>query len=256
MKEIRIIMGMPVTLEIIDESAGATVFEKVFSYFNSVDQKFSTYKKDSEITAINEGKISPDNYSKEMQEIFSLAEETKNITNGYFDIYNNDKCDPSGIVKGWAIYNAAQILKKDGFKNFYVEVAGDIEVSGLNNEGKKWAIGIRNPFKQEEIVKVVHLGNKGIATSGTYVQGEHIYNPKKFAEVGLPQDIINDTVSLTVIGPNVYEADRFATAAFAMSKKGIEFIEKLDGFEGYIINKDGIATMTTGFEKYTIDEYA
>ena len=78
------------------------------------------------------------------------------------------------------------------------------------------------------------------------MRGQHIYNPKK------PDEKINDIVSLTVIGPNVYEADRFATAAFAMGKDGIYFIEKLPDFEGYMIDKDGIAKMTSGFEQYAI----
>ena len=61
---------------------------------------------------------------------------------------------------------------------------------------------------------------------------------------------MNEIVSISVIGPNVFEADRFATAAFAMQRKGINFIEKLDGFEAYMIDKNGIATMTSKFEKY------
>lgn len=39
-------------------------------------------------------------------------------------------------------------------------------------------------------------------------------------------------VSLTVIGPDIYEADRFATAAFAMGVDGIYFLEKLGGVRG------------------------
>ncbi len=102
----------------------------------------------------------------------------------------------------------------------------------------------RNPFKPNEIVKTVHVGSEGVATSGTYVRGEHIYDPKDGKAV-------SDIVSLTIIGPNIYEADRFATAAFAMGSRGIHFIEKLPDLEAYMINKKGIATMTTGFEKYT-----
>jgi thiamine biosynthesis lipoprotein len=60
-----------------------------------------------------------------------------------------------------------------------------------------------------------------------------------------------EIVSLTVIGPNIYEADRFATAAFAMGEKGILFIEDLAGFEGYMINHEGLATFTSGFKEYT-----
>jgi len=91
----------------------------------------------------------------------------------------------------------------------------------------------------------VYIRNEGIATSGTYIRGAHIYNPLN------PQEQLNEIVSLTVIGPNIYEADRFATAAFAMGKNGIVFIEHLPGFEAYVIDVKGIATSTTGFSKYT-----
>ena len=158
------------------------------------------------------------------------------------------KIDPSGLVKGWAIQKASNILTEKGFKNFYVEAGGDIQVQGNNADNKPWNVGIKNPFNQKEIVKVVYLHNQGMATSGTYIRGQHIYNPFKANE------LLNNIVSLTVIGPNVYEADRFATAAFAMGKEGINFIESLKGFEGYMINKEGLATMTSGFDKYTVIE--
>jgi FAD:protein FMN transferase len=61
---------------------------------------------------------------------------------------------------------------------------------------------------------------------------------------------VQSIVSLTVVGPNVYEADRFATAAFAMDSAGIHFIEELDGFEGYMIDHAGMAMYTSGFERY------
>jgi FAD:protein FMN transferase len=85
----------------------------------------------------------------------------------------------------------------------------------------------------------------GVATSGNYIRGAHIYDPKT-------ENPLKDLVSITVIGPNVYEADRFATAAFAMGEKGIYFIESLKGFEEYAIDKAGIATQTSGFKKYEI----
>ena len=61
---------------------------------------------------------------------------------------------------------------------------------------------------------------------------------------------IGDIVSLTVIGPDVLEADRFSTAAFAMGKSGIHFIEDLPGFEGYVVDGAGIATQTSGFKAF------
>lgn len=239
-------MGMHITVEIIDKKATPEVFEEVFSYFTSVDKQFSTYKNDSEIMRINRGEISVENYSKEVKEIFALAEKTKRETSGYFDIKKPDgTLDPSGVVKGWAIQNAAELLLKKGYKNFYIDAGGDVQSSGLNEEGEDWSIGIRNPFKQEEIVKIVYTKGKGIATSGSYLRGQHIYNPHT------PQEKLLEIVSLTVIGENVLEADRFATAAFAMGRDGINFIEQLPGFEGYAIDKNGLATMTSNFELYT-----
>ncbi len=239
-------MGMPITVEVVDNTATEKSIEKAFTYFQYIDNIFSTYKKESEISAINKGSLKKNQYSDDMKTIFSLAEETKISTDGYFNIRTiNGTYDPSGIVKGWAIHNVAKLLKDEGYENFYVDAGGDIESYGKNSKGEDWSVGIQNPFNKKEIIKIIYPRGKGVATSGIYIRGEHIYNPK---ENNAP---ITEIVSLTAIGPNVYEADRFATAAFAMGKKGIKFIEQLDGIEGYMINKEGIATMTSGFEFYT-----
>lgn len=240
-------MGMNITIEIVNKKITKDIFDKVFLYFKYIDEKFSTYIETSEITLINKGQIKEVDYSKDMKEIFYLSEETKNITNGYFDIKTpNGNIDPSGLVKGWSIYKASKILEEEGYNNFYIEAGGDIQVKGNNKNGGPWTIGIRNPLKKtKEIVKIISLRKGGLATSGTYARGQHIYNPHHTDEK------FTDILSLSVIGPNIYEADRYATAAFAMGRRGINFIEELDGFEGYMIDKKGIAIMTTNFERYT-----
>lgn len=245
MKQTRILMGMPITVDIVDASATDDAMEKVYAFFDAVDQRFSTYKETSEISQINKGLLSEDDYSDDMKTVFRLSEETKQLTHGYFDIRRPDgSIDPSGLVKGWAIQHAAEILERDGFQNFCVEAGGDLQVKGTNANGQPWRIGIRNPFSTKEIVKIVTLQNCGMATSGTYIRGQHIYNPLT------GEQTFTDIVSLTVIGPNVYEADRFATAAFAMGRQGIAFIEQLKGCEGYAIDSTGMATMTSGFSTY------
>jgi thiamine biosynthesis lipoprotein len=237
-------MDMPVIVEIIDP-VRPEIFDTIFEYFHYVDNTFSTFKKTSEITKINKGLLKTSDYSKDMKEVLLLAQETKSKTDGYFDIRRGSTIDPSGVVKGWAIHNAAGILRRAGYSNFYVEAGGDIEVSGTNRDGKTWTIGIRNPFNVNEIVKKVVLRDRGIATSGTYERGKHIYNPKTNTPA-------SDIVSLTVIGPDVLEADCYATAAFAMGNSGIQFIEHLEKFEGYMIDTQGIATMTSGFKTYVV----
>jgi thiamine biosynthesis lipoprotein len=237
-------MGMPVTLDLIDVWASEAVLAEVFDYFAYVDEKFSTYKERSEIMQINRHEITLDQASHDMRTIFMLAEQTRQETNGYFDIERHGQYDPSGIVKGWAIYQAAEILRHRGFANYYVDAGGDVQVVGKNEQGENWRVGIQNPFNPREIVKVLSVTDCGVATSGTYVRGQHIYNPKQDGE------LITDIVGLTVIGPDIYEADRFATAAFAMGRAGVEFIERLDGFEGYMIDRNGQATFTSGFTRY------
>ncbi len=237
-------MGMPVTLEVVDGRATEAVLAEVFGYFECVDEKFSTYKDHSEITRINRHEITLEQASADMQTIFALAEQTRQETAGYFDIARQGIYDPSGIVKGWAIHQAAEILRRNGFANFYVDAGGDVQVMGKNSQGENWRVGIQNPFNPREIVKVLSVSDCGIATSGTYVRGQHIYNPKRHDRP------ITDIVGLTAIGPDIYEADRFATAAFAMGREGILFIESLKGFEGYLIDRDGQATFTSGFTRY------
>jgi thiamine biosynthesis lipoprotein len=241
-------MGMPITVEIVDPTATVEDLQKIFAYLTTVDERFSTYKEDSEISRINRSELAPAQYSAEMRTILRLSEQTREETQGYFDIRRQGKYDPSGIVKGWAIQQAAQRLREQGFRDFYIDAGGDIQTAGYNAEGKPWRVGIRNPFQRNEIVKVLTLTERGVATSGTAIRGQHIYSPHQ-------QDTpILDIVSITVIGPDVFEADRFATAAFAMGKEGIRFIARLADFEGYMIDAQARATFTAGFERYVSRE--
>ena len=244
MRDTRLLMGMPITVEIVDD-APMGLLDEVYAYFMAVENRFSVFKPDSEISALNRGCVAIAGASAEMREVLALADRTKHETNGYFEIRRSDgSLDPSGIVKGWAIRNAAGLIGATGVRHFFVDAGGDIQTRGQNGDGADWKVGIRNPFNEREIIKAVILSGRGIATSGTYVRGQHIYDPFQ------PKREIKDIVSLTVIGPDVLEADRFATAAFAMGKDGIYFIEDLPGFEGYAVHADGIATQTTGFGAY------
>ena len=234
-------MGMPSRIRIPGASA-SDLLERVFAEFERIDSIFSTYKTESEISRINRGEIPEAAWSDDMREIFALAEATKEETNGYFDIRTPEGVvDPSGLVKGWALARAARILHDAGVADFYIEIAGDIQTSGTDG-GTPWSLGIRNPFAHSEIVKVVYPKGRGVATSGNYLRGAHIYNPHESTEA--PASL----ASLTVVGPDIYEADRFATAAYAMGLDGLAFLEQREGFEAYGITAGGRAYFTSGFE--------
>ncbi len=246
MKETRLIMGMPIALHIVGD-APAGLLDHVFDYFVAVDKRFSLYKANSEISAYNRGEINEDGLSTEMLEVLALCARTQNESDDYFQALRPDGLvDPSGIVKGWAIRNAAEMIRKAGVENFSIDAGGDIQTGGKNFDRGEWTIGIRNPFKEAEIIKALTPKGRGIATSGSYIRGAHIYNPLH------PERPVTDIVSLTVIGPDVLEADRFATAAFAMGFQGIYFLEEMPGFEAYVISADGVGTQTSGFGAYEI----
>lgn len=246
MRETRIIMGMPITVDVVDAGFGNLVRDAML-WFEAVDAKFSTYRADSEISRFNRSEILEASLSAEVQEVFALARRTQDEAQGFFNMRKADgTVDPSGIVKGWAIHKGAQMLCDGGAENFFVDAGGDIQTHGLNEDGEDWRVGIRSPFHLSEIIKVVAPRGQGMATSGSYIRGNHIWNPHA------PRETLSDVVSISVLGPDVLEADRFATAAFAMGANGIYFIESLPGFEAYQVNASGVATQTTNFGDHVL----
>ena len=241
MKQTRLLMGMPITVEIVDAAVTPAAFDDVYAYFTYVDNTFSPFKEDSEVSRINRGDLRLADACNDMQIIMQLAEETKADTNGFFDVWHNGTFNPSGIVKGWAIDEAANLLYGQGFRNFYVDAGGDMQIYGHNELGLPWHVGIRNPFNRKQVVKSVSLSDRGIATSGLYIRGRHIYNPFN------DDDPLEEIASITVIGEDVIEADRLATAAFVMGRECIYFIESMPNVEGYMIDSHGQATQTSGF---------
>jgi thiamine biosynthesis lipoprotein len=242
-QETRLIMGMPITIAIADAAGNAGDLAAIFDYFTSIDEKFSPYQETSETTAVNRG-LPEAAWSKDMRAVVDLAERTRRETGGYFSIRTPDGVfNPVGIVKGWAITRAADLLRARGVKNFFVDAGGDIEAAGTNADGGPWRVGIRDPFSPEKILRRLALTDLGIATSGTYIRGDHIFDP----HTGRPA---TELASLTVIGRNACEADRFATAAFAMGTKGIPFLESRSDLEGYAIDRNGAVSSTGGFGRY------
>jgi thiamine biosynthesis lipoprotein len=151
MKEVWSLMGMTVTVEVTDPTVVTSDLQDIYTYFTYVDQTFSTYKATSEISQINAGTNPKTEWSADMHEVLTLCEQTKQETHGYFNMVRNGKLDPSGVVKGWAIKQAAQLLQDKGFTNFYVDAGGDIQTHGMNHQREAWRVGIRNPFNKHHL---------------------------------------------------------------------------------------------------------
>lgn len=129
----------------------------------------------------------------------------------------------NAIAKGYAVDKVAELLKHLGYKDFIVEIGGEVVAAGLKN-GKPWKVGIQVPTETADgPVESNHqfeLTDKAVATSGNYrnyrerdgVRYTHILNPA----TGRPEE--TNLLSVTVIAPDCTTADAFATAFMVLGR--------------------------------------
>ena len=221
--------------------------DAAFDHFREVDARFSTYKPDSEISRLNRGELREQSYSDQLRDVLDMCEVARQISDGYFDIRGHrgdGTIDPSGLVKGWSVEGAARILDAAAVSNYLHQRGRRRDHQGYVRPGEPWRIGIRNPWDMQTTVAVISATDLAVATSGTYERGEHIIVPR----TGRPPDGI---ASMTIVGPSLTWADTWATAAYAMGVRGVEWIEhEVDGYEACAISADRHLVMTPGFEGF------
>lgn len=149
--------------------------------------------------------------------------------------------DLASIAKGYGVDQIAQVIEASGFRNYLVEIGGEVYVSGRRLDSKKWRVGINKPRKTAAIDAVytaLELQDQAMATSGDYrnfevIEGRtysHIIDPRS----GYP--INHGVISTSVLAPNCTLADGLATALMVMGPdKGIHLLNSLEAVEGLII---------------------
>nr|MBC8308436.1 FAD:protein FMN transferase [Pelagibacterales bacterium] len=150
--------------------------------------------------------------------------------------------DLSGIAKGFAVDKIARYLDKRGFKNYLVEIGGELIGKGLNKDNEIWQIGIENPDNNSDTIKrIIQLKDMAMATSGNYmnyfekdgVRYSHTINPV----TGKP--IKHKLASVTVLDNSAMNADALATAFMVLgSEKALSLANNLK-IAVYLIIKDG-----------------
>lgn len=235
-------MGMPVSIDIPDADNNEP-FGAVFALLHDIDQRFSPYKPESEVCAIQTGRTPMTELSLEMGEVIRACEVYQKQTNGYFSPYFAGAFDPTGYVKGWAIARAGELLQQRGLSTFLINIAGD--VLARSTGGHVWRIALQHPQNARRIMGTVQATNIAVATSGTTARGRHIVNPHS----GQPA---SELLSATVIGPDIIAADVFATATCAMGKPGREFIADQTGYEALLVTTDLSAYVTAGFSMQNV----
>ncbi len=207
-------------------------------YFREVDEVFSTYKDQSQVSRLRRGEIKIGDCSKDLQNVWQLCLQAKEITDGSFDPWCVEGgFDPSGYVKGWASDKTIEILREHGATFIQVNGAGDLSLFGGPHK-----IGIRSPEDAKVILKIFELNGGAIATSGTYERGAHIRDP----HTGL---IAIGARSATAIGPDGGLADALATALVVAGRDGAIWFSKpeLAEYCAWVIDRHDDVAWSVGY---------
>ena len=159
--------------------------------------------------------------------------------------------DFGGVAKGWAAHQAMQRLKSYG--PCLVDAGGDIAVSGRQQNGEPWIIGIEDPFTHGQDYDTLMLGRCGVATSGTDfrrwqqngVWRHHIIDPRR----GLPAE--TDLTSVTVVAPTVMQAEA-ATKIILIkgSREGMAWLEDQPELAGILVLENGVRLYSLKIKPY------
>ena len=208
-------MGTMVSIRIADTELGVNQsHEQIVVVLNEIEhecallnEKFSLYREDSEISQIARGELALADSSEEMREEYARALDWREKTDGAFTPHRPDNViDLSGTIKAVAIDSASRLLTQAGVTNFSVNVGGDLTTSGNQSEDETgWITGIVDPLDRSAVLAALRLNAEfpAMATSGSAERGEHIW---------LRPETTKAFIQATVIGPDIITADVLATA--------------------------------------------
>ena len=167
--------------------------------------------------------------------------------------------DFNAIAKGYAVDIISKELRELGYKNFLVEIGGEVFAEGINTlKGTMWTIGIDKPLQKQsrDFISSIQIRGKGMATSGNYRKykidknsGEkyvHTINPLN----GLP--VKSNILSATVVAESSMLADAYATALMAMplneGEKLVSTLENVDAMWVISENKNFKIVKSSNFK--------
>ncbi|SMG53246.1 thiamine biosynthesis lipoprotein [Marivirga sericea] len=153
--------------------------------------------------------------------------------------------DFNAIAQGYSIDVIFDFLKSKNVQDMMVELGGELRVSGKNENGDLWSIGIDDPKteadQQAKRVAIIKLDNEAISTSGNY-RKFFVYEGKKYGhsinpKTGYP--IQRDIISSTVVAPSCMEADAWSTAFMVTGlEQAKEILSQQDHLKAFFIYED------------------
>jgi FAD:protein FMN transferase len=250
---VRPMWGTMIRIE-VREVLGEHALDPLWQWFQRVDDLFSTWRDDSEISRLARGELELGETSAEVTVVLELCEHMKVTSHGAFDIAfaadGPDRpgwcaIDPTGLVKGWAVDRAGELLGAQGVSSFAINAGGDILVRGRPGPHDVWRVGIQHPWQRDKTAATVGLTDGAVATSGNYERDDHVYDPR----TGRPA---SGLASVSVVTSELARADGYATAALALGRDGMAWLATLPDVAAIGITDDHRVVKTDRFDELTI----
>jgi thiamine biosynthesis lipoprotein len=163
--------------------------------------------------------------------------------------------DFSAIAKGYAVDVVADYLLAKGIDDLLVEIGGEIVCRGAKPGDASWITAIEDPtveVYEREVLAVVALDNKAVATSGNY-RNYYVRSGRKYAHTIDPSTgypVFHELLSASVFAEDCMLADAYATAFMVLGlDKAKEILKQDEALDAYLIyaGDDGeIETFVTG----------
>ncbi|MET7734261.1 FAD:protein FMN transferase [Streptomyces sp. NPDC005402] len=221
-----------------------TALREAVAGLHRVNEVFSTYRDDSQVSRLARGELTVGDCDPEVAEVLELGAEAERLSDGWFSMRYEGRLDPTGIVKGWAVERAARRMAESGATGVSVNGGGDVQLLGVPGPERPWRVGVSDPLRPGGLAAVVSAAGAAelaVATSGTAERGAHIVDPRT------GRSAVTDLVAVTVVAPTITWADCWATAAFAMgSREGLAWLEALPDVEALLITAGDEVRCTGG----------
>ena len=209
---------------------------------DDLEARFSPWRPESEVSRLASGALVEADASADLRWVLGVCDYLAVITEGRFDARRHradGRFDPSALVKGWIVDEAARHLDDAGIRSYAINAGGDVLARGEPATGRGWRIGIRHPDGVDRVAAVLEVRDLAVATSGLYERGGHIRDPRR-------GDVPVGLRSLTVTGPSLAFADAYATAGFVMGRDGVAWVAGRPGHEALGITIDDRVLSTAG----------
>ncbi len=256
---------------------------EAFTLLNKYEKVFSRTNPESKLSLLNNGQ---GELIEDIEKVLSFSLEMSYLTNGAFDVtvaplvdlwsvkerkipptadeiettlpkvgYEDITLSPlslggrvidtGAVAKGYIADKVAESFKDKGMENAIIDLGGNVVLIG------EYTVGIRSPFKPDEIFATITVKDKSAVTSGAY-QRYFEYEGKRYHHIidprtGYPSE--SGVASVTVISPSSMQADALSTSIFILGKESISLCNNFPDTDALIIMENGEVITTENFEE-------